>query len=253
MLLLLLQGSKAQPIVEIDFSLAMSGLDLTYEQFVDLCILCGCDYCCSIKGVGPKTALKLIRQHKTIEAVLAHIKKEKKFAVPKDFTQYRMKLEPLKEESAEVKEEEKVEEKTDDKSMDVEVAAEDNKDQSDQQLPEKEKSESVPSGNNDAPVPDLDDIDLVLSDDEVYNTDEEQEPEAVQVEEDEQEQEEEEGAEYVTVEPLFLRARQLFLNCDVTPAEVRRIKFAACFLCKDLVSMLLCVGGRVKVGGSPGG
>lgn len=83
------QGNKAQPIVEIDFALAMSGLDLSYEQFVDLCILCGCDYCCSVKGVGPKTALKLIRQHKTIEAVLEHIKKETKFVVPKDFTRYR--------------------------------------------------------------------------------------------------------------------------------------------------------------------
>ena len=84
-----LQGNKAQPIVEIDFELAMSGLDLTYEQFVDLCILCGCDYCGSVRGVGPKTALKLIRQYKTIESVLEYIKKEKKYAIPKDFTQYR--------------------------------------------------------------------------------------------------------------------------------------------------------------------
>jgi 5'-3' exonuclease len=32
-----------------------------------LCILCGCDYCSTIKGIGPKTALKLIRECKTIE------------------------------------------------------------------------------------------------------------------------------------------------------------------------------------------
>ena len=67
----------------------MSGLELSYTQFVDLCILCGCDYCGSVRGVGPKTALKLIRQHKTIEAVLRYIEKETKFVIPKEFTRYR--------------------------------------------------------------------------------------------------------------------------------------------------------------------
>ncbi|CAN0475580.1 unnamed protein product [Discosporangium mesarthrocarpum] len=42
----------------------MQGLDLSYEKFVDLCILCGCDYTGSIKGIGPKKALNLIRQVK---------------------------------------------------------------------------------------------------------------------------------------------------------------------------------------------
>lgn len=28
-------------------------LQLTMEQFIDLCILCGCDYTDSIKGIGP--------------------------------------------------------------------------------------------------------------------------------------------------------------------------------------------------------
>ncbi len=39
-------------------------------QFVDLCILCGCDYCPSIRGIGPTTALKLIKRHKDLEGVL---------------------------------------------------------------------------------------------------------------------------------------------------------------------------------------
>ncbi len=34
---------------------------MTQDQFVDLCILLGCDYCDKIKGVGPKNALKLIQ------------------------------------------------------------------------------------------------------------------------------------------------------------------------------------------------
>jgi len=37
---------------------------------VDLCILLGCDYCDPIKGIGPQTALRLIREHKSIDAIL---------------------------------------------------------------------------------------------------------------------------------------------------------------------------------------
>ncbi len=39
----------------------LEGLEMTQDQFVDLCILLGCDYCDKIKGVGPKNALKLIQ------------------------------------------------------------------------------------------------------------------------------------------------------------------------------------------------
>jgi flap endonuclease-1 len=37
---------------------------------VDLCILLGCDYCDPIKGIGPQTALRLIREHHSIDAIL---------------------------------------------------------------------------------------------------------------------------------------------------------------------------------------
>ena len=38
---------------------------------MDLCILLGCDYCDPIKGIGPQTALRLIKEYKTIDAILA--------------------------------------------------------------------------------------------------------------------------------------------------------------------------------------
>lgn len=41
------------------------GLELSHEKFVDLCVLCGCDYTGSIKGIGPKKALALVRQVRT--------------------------------------------------------------------------------------------------------------------------------------------------------------------------------------------
>jgi flap endonuclease-1 len=37
----------------------------------------GCDYCETIRGIGPKRAIDLITEHKTIENVLAHIDKAK--------------------------------------------------------------------------------------------------------------------------------------------------------------------------------
>jgi flap endonuclease-1 len=48
---------------------------LSYEQLVDVGILIGTDFNPDgIKGIGPKTALKLIKEHGTLEATLPHIK-----------------------------------------------------------------------------------------------------------------------------------------------------------------------------------
>jgi flap endonuclease-1 len=50
------QSAKGATIQQMDYKKAIEGLDLTHDQFVDLCILLGCDYCDTIKGIGPKTA-----------------------------------------------------------------------------------------------------------------------------------------------------------------------------------------------------
>lgn len=55
------------------------------SQFIDLCILLGCDYVDPIKGVGPTTALKLIRDHKNLEGVVEHMKNNSKFTIPEDW------------------------------------------------------------------------------------------------------------------------------------------------------------------------
>lgn len=39
--------------------------------------MCGCDYLEPLKGIGAKTALKLLRDHKTLENVLEHLKQGK--------------------------------------------------------------------------------------------------------------------------------------------------------------------------------
>lgn len=64
----------------------LDGLGLTYDQFIDLCILCGCDYTTKIGNIGPKTALKMIRENLTIEAVLDELKKKPgKYTIPDNF------------------------------------------------------------------------------------------------------------------------------------------------------------------------
>jgi flap endonuclease-1 len=73
-------ASKAM-LQSINYQKALEGLGLDHAAFVDLCILLGCDYCDSIKGVGPKTALKLMKQYGSIEQILEHID-ESKYKVP---------------------------------------------------------------------------------------------------------------------------------------------------------------------------
>lgn len=71
------KGKDQQKMVQIVHSKVLEGLGLTQAQFVDFCILCGCDYTATIRGIGPKTALKLIRQHGSIEHLLASFKSKK--------------------------------------------------------------------------------------------------------------------------------------------------------------------------------
>lgn len=65
--------ARKMPIQEYYCDKVLEELGLTKKEFIDLCILLGCDYCDSIRGIGPKTAIKLIQEHKTIEEVLENI------------------------------------------------------------------------------------------------------------------------------------------------------------------------------------
>ncbi|XP_069054938.1 probable flap endonuclease 1 homolog isoform X2 [Lepisosteus oculatus] len=71
-----LNASKSGEVVEYSLPKVLEILGLTQEQFVDLCILLGCDFCEKIRGLGPRKALDLIRKHKTIENVVLHINRE---------------------------------------------------------------------------------------------------------------------------------------------------------------------------------
>ena len=76
--------SQDKPVLEFDYDKVLAGLGLTPKQFIDMCILCGCDYCDTIRGIGPKTALKLIKEHGSIEKILEEIDTEK-YPPPQDW------------------------------------------------------------------------------------------------------------------------------------------------------------------------
>lgn len=69
-----LTDSRTKNVTEIHVDKILSILDITHEQFIDFCILCGCDYTNTISGIGPKRGLTLIREHKTIEQVIKVIR-----------------------------------------------------------------------------------------------------------------------------------------------------------------------------------
>ncbi|KAJ8356717.1 hypothetical protein SKAU_G00195110 [Synaphobranchus kaupii] len=71
-----LNAKKNSEVMEYSLPKVLAALQLTYKEFVDLCILLGCDYCEKIQGLGPKRALQLIQEHKTIEKVVLHINRK---------------------------------------------------------------------------------------------------------------------------------------------------------------------------------
>ena len=68
--------ARKTPISEINLEKALEGLEMNMSQFIDLCILLGCDYLEPIKGVGPKSALKLIREYGTLEKIVKHLREK---------------------------------------------------------------------------------------------------------------------------------------------------------------------------------
>jgi flap endonuclease-1 len=61
--------SKGDPeLMDLDATLATH--DITWEQLVDIGILCGTDFNPGVDGIGPKTALKLVKEHGDLWGVL---------------------------------------------------------------------------------------------------------------------------------------------------------------------------------------
>jgi len=80
-------NSNNDYVTEYTLDVILTHLTLTYNQFIDMCILCGCDYTGKIGGIGPVNAYKYIQLYETIEAIIENIKGGtlKKHNVPDKF------------------------------------------------------------------------------------------------------------------------------------------------------------------------
>ena len=76
--------AKKLPISELHLEKVLEGLEMSIPQFIDLCILLGCDYCESIRGIGPHKAVALLKQHGSIESVLETIDRLK-YPIPENW------------------------------------------------------------------------------------------------------------------------------------------------------------------------
>jgi len=77
-------ATRKLPIVEVDLKKVLEGLSLEMSEFIDLCILCGCDYTTKVPGIGPFRALNLIKKHKSIKKALEKLDTDK-HKIPSDF------------------------------------------------------------------------------------------------------------------------------------------------------------------------
>ncbi|MEW6528302.1 MAG: flap endonuclease-1 [Candidatus Micrarchaeota archaeon] len=59
---------------EIIFNEVLSSLQITHEQLILMGIMCGTDFNPGIKKIGPKTALKIVKEHKNLSEVKLYVK-----------------------------------------------------------------------------------------------------------------------------------------------------------------------------------
>ncbi|KAL9111542.1 MAG: hypothetical protein Q9227_004030 [Pyrenula ochraceoflavens] len=78
---------RKEPIQEIHLDKVLEGLAMDRKQFIDLCILLGCDYVDPVPKIGPNTALKLIRDYGSLEEVVKYIESDPKhkYKLPEDW------------------------------------------------------------------------------------------------------------------------------------------------------------------------
>ncbi len=71
----LLRNMNTNKIIEITLSKILEETELTQNQFIDLCIMLGSDYCPTINGIGMTRAYSLIKKYESLENIInANIK-----------------------------------------------------------------------------------------------------------------------------------------------------------------------------------
>lgn len=85
-------NSKKEPLTQIELKVLLEDFDMNMDEFIDLCIMCGCDYTKSIGGIGAIKAFKFIKDFGNIENILKEIEKDakdpskkQKYIIPAEF------------------------------------------------------------------------------------------------------------------------------------------------------------------------
>jgi flap endonuclease-1 len=79
-----LTTNKKIPL-EIELSNVLKSLDLNYEQFIELCILFGCDYCHNISDLRTSHVYQVYIKHKNIERTLEELRLDGDCNIPDNF------------------------------------------------------------------------------------------------------------------------------------------------------------------------
>jgi flap endonuclease-1 len=66
-----------------DLNIILNKLNLTFDQWLDFCVLCGCDYCDRIPNLGPKNAIKLIQTHGNVLNMIVNVGES--YKIPEDY------------------------------------------------------------------------------------------------------------------------------------------------------------------------
>ena len=75
---------KRKDIISIfDYGKLINDIGLDHEQFLEFCILCGCDYCPIVPKIGNVTAMKLIKTYGNIETIIKET--NTKYTFPEDY------------------------------------------------------------------------------------------------------------------------------------------------------------------------
>jgi flap endonuclease-1 len=61
-----ISSSKKNEIIEYDLQKILDELNYTHDEFIDLCILLGCDYVAHLEGIGIRKAKEIIDEHRSI-------------------------------------------------------------------------------------------------------------------------------------------------------------------------------------------
>ena len=86
--------SNKGKVSEVNLDAILEELELTHEQFIELCIILGTDYCSGIKGIGPVQAYNTYKKFGNMDGFLKHVRDMKgrgsdnmysRCTIPKEF------------------------------------------------------------------------------------------------------------------------------------------------------------------------